>query len=367
MNWLRGDLYRVAGARPTGGEGMVPRTKPLARLPEKEVVSYALLHDLAPDLPECPYAHHALRSGDPRPGPPGRVPGPRDHGPHRRGPGRARGPAPRAPAAGRLLDLPRLRRARPRRVLPGLRAPRARPGEALNRRLAKTLHNPTGDSSVTTLHPDVTLLAHNYVRPEVQDAADFVGDSLELARLATRTETPYLVVAGVDFMAETAAILNPDRTVLHPEPCASCAMALRLAPNDVLAALADHPGRGRRGLRQLVGRGQGRRGRLLHLGERGPGRERAGRGRGDLRARPEPRGLRRGPDGEDGLPGPGDRLLPGPPGPDRGRGPGGPGRAPRRRGDGPPRDDARRPGRGRLHRLDLGHDPARRARRRPRP
>jgi len=63
MNWLRGDLYRVAGARPTGGESMVPRTKPLARLSEKEVVSYAILHDLAPELPECPYAHTALRSG----------------------------------------------------------------------------------------------------------------------------------------------------------------------------------------------------------------------------------------------------------------------------------------------------------------
>ena len=63
MNWLRGDLYRVAGARPAGGESMVPRTKPLSRLSEKEVVSYALLHDLAPELPECPYAHHALRSG----------------------------------------------------------------------------------------------------------------------------------------------------------------------------------------------------------------------------------------------------------------------------------------------------------------
>jgi uncharacterized protein (TIGR00269 family) len=63
MNWLRGDLYRVAGARPTGGESMVARTKPLARLPEKEVVSYALLHDLAAPLPECPYTHHALRSG----------------------------------------------------------------------------------------------------------------------------------------------------------------------------------------------------------------------------------------------------------------------------------------------------------------
>ena len=78
---------------------------------------------------------------------------------------------------------------------------------------------------MTTNHPDVTLLAHNYVRPEVQDAADFVGDSLELARLASRTATPYIVVAGVDFMAETAAILNPGRTVLHPEPRSSCSMA----------------------------------------------------------------------------------------------------------------------------------------------
>ena len=64
MNWLRGDLYRVAGIRPSGGESrMVPRIKPLSRLSEKEVVSYALLHDLAPELPECPYARHALRTG----------------------------------------------------------------------------------------------------------------------------------------------------------------------------------------------------------------------------------------------------------------------------------------------------------------
>lgn len=63
MNWLRGDLYRVAGVRPEGAGGLVPRIKPLARLAEKEVVSYALLHDLAPELPECPYARHALRTG----------------------------------------------------------------------------------------------------------------------------------------------------------------------------------------------------------------------------------------------------------------------------------------------------------------
>jgi len=95
---------------------------------------------------------------------------------------------------------------------------------------------------VTMLSPDITLLAHNYVRPEVQAAADFVGDSLELARLARdRVETAYLVVAGVDFMAETAAILNPDKIVIHPEPCSRCAMALRLTAEDVLAARADYP------------------------------------------------------------------------------------------------------------------------------
>ncbi|MGD9937946.1 MAG: TIGR00269 family protein [Methanoregulaceae archaeon] len=64
MNWLRGDLHRVAGFRPEGGEGwMVPRFKPLSQLSEKEVVSYALLCDLAFDLPECPYTRYALRAG----------------------------------------------------------------------------------------------------------------------------------------------------------------------------------------------------------------------------------------------------------------------------------------------------------------
>ncbi len=95
---------------------------------------------------------------------------------------------------------------------------------------------------MTTHHPDVTLLAHNYVRPDVQAAADFVGDSLELARLARdRVDTPYLVVAGVDFMAETACLLNPTKTVIHPEPFSRCAMALRLTPEDVLAARKRYP------------------------------------------------------------------------------------------------------------------------------
>src|SRR5665647_251613 len=89
---------------------------------------------------------------------------------------------------------------------------------------------------------DVLVLAHNYVRPEVQDCADVVGDSLELARFAVASDRPYLVMAGVDFMAETAAILNPEKTVIHPEPLAQCAMAARLPVAEIEAARARYPG-----------------------------------------------------------------------------------------------------------------------------
>ena len=89
---------------------------------------------------------------------------------------------------------------------------------------------------------DAVILAHNYQVPEVQDVADYVGDSLGLSRQAAATDASTILFCGVHFMAETAAILSPEKTVLIPDPKAGCSLAASIDAAALRDWKAEHPG-----------------------------------------------------------------------------------------------------------------------------
>lgn len=89
---------------------------------------------------------------------------------------------------------------------------------------------------------DAVILAHNYQLPEVQDIADYRGDSLELSRIAAKTEARVIVFCGVHFMAETASILSPDKKVIVPDMQAGCPMANMITAAEVRELKSKHPG-----------------------------------------------------------------------------------------------------------------------------
>src|SRR5579859_7571342 len=86
------------------------------------------------------------------------------------------------------------------------------------------------------------ILAHNYQRGELQDLADFTGDSLGLTQQAAKTDAKVIVFCGVHFMAETAAIMNPDKIVVIPDKEAGCSLAAMISGESLRRWKAEHPG-----------------------------------------------------------------------------------------------------------------------------
>ena len=87
---------------------------------------------------------------------------------------------------------------------------------------------------------NAVILAHNYQLPEVQDVADVIGDSLALSRTAAQSDADTIVFCGVHFMAETAAIICPDKQVLIPDPDAGCSLAASINARELKSWIAEH-------------------------------------------------------------------------------------------------------------------------------
>jgi quinolinate synthase len=108
--------------------------------------------------------------------------------------------------------------------------------------MSKHIYN-TIEDEISSLKKErnAIILAHNYQVGEIQDVADFTGDSLRLAQHATRTDADVILFCGVHFMAETASILCPDKKVLVPDVEAGCSLADMIRPEDIRHWKAEHP------------------------------------------------------------------------------------------------------------------------------
>jgi quinolinate synthase len=131
--------------------------------------------------------------------------------------------------------------------------------------------HPTWAAEVRSLarQKDAVLLAHNYQLPAIQDVADHTGDSLALSRIAARSSASTIVFCGVHFMAETAKILAPDKTVLIPDARAGCSLADSITAEQLRTWKAEHPGAV---VVSYVNTTAEVKAELLHLVQRGGGR-----------------------------------------------------------------------------------------------